>query len=86
MILIVIITIYGVTIQSCSGAWVLLIIILAIVCCTGLFLCFLHLFNSVPFENCLLCLGGRSPEAYGSRRVCVLVIPRDSCWRFLCDR
>ena len=34
----------------------------------------------------LLCLGGRSPEAYGSHRVCVLVILRDSCWRFLCDR
>ena len=64
MTLLVIITIYGVTIQSCSGAWVWLIIILVIVSCTDLSLYFftpvqqfhptclctlLHLFNSVPF-------------------------------------
>ena len=55
---------FGATIQSCSGAWVWVIIILAIISCTGLFLCFctcsaissnlslyfLHLFNSVPFN------------------------------------
>ena len=47
------------TIQSCSGAWVWLIIILVVVSCTHLFLYFLHLFNSVPFKNfwkILLCL------------------------------
>ena len=39
----------GVTIQSCSGAWMWLIIILVIISCTDLFLCFLHLFsNLVP--------------------------------------
>ena len=58
MPLMVTITLYGATIQGCSGAWVLLITILAIVSCTGLylsfytcltisFLYFLHLFNSV---------------------------------------
>ena len=45
--MLVIIAICGVTIHRCSGAWVWLIIILAIVSCTGLFLCFLHLFTSI---------------------------------------
>ena len=40
MTLLVIITIYGVTIQSCSGAWVWLIIILVVVSCTDLSLYF----------------------------------------------
>ena len=40
---------YGATLQSCSDAWVWLIIILVIISCTDLFLYFLHLFNSVPF-------------------------------------
>ena len=54
---------FGATIQSCSGAWVWLIIILVVISCTDLFLYFLnllinfiqlvpvllHLFNSVPF-------------------------------------
>ena len=40
---------YGVTLQSCSGAWVWLIITLVIVSCTDLFMYFLHLFsNLVP--------------------------------------
>ena len=34
------------TIQSCSGAWVWLIIMLVIVSCTDLFLYFLYLFSN----------------------------------------
>ena len=36
----------GVTIQSCSGAWVWLIVILVIISCTDLSLYFLHLFSN----------------------------------------
>ena len=43
--LMVITTIYGGTIQSCSGTWVWLLIIIVIINCKGLFLCLLHLFN-----------------------------------------
>ena len=38
---------YGATLQSRSGAWVWLIIILVIVSCTDLFLYFLHLFSNL---------------------------------------
>ena len=57
----VIMTIYGAAIQSCSGAWAWLIIILVIVSCTSLSLCFLHLFSnfiqlvSVLFTPVQLC-------------------------------
>ena len=61
MTLMVIITICGATIQSWSGAWVWLIIILAIVSCTGLFLCFLyqfsnfiHFYTFTPVQLCTL--------------------------------
>ena len=51
--LLVIIAICGATIQRCSGAWLWLIIILAVVSCTGLFPCFLHLFsNNYPTCFC----------------------------------
>ena len=74
MPLMVTITLYGATIQGCSGAWVLLITILAIVSCTGLylsfytcltisFLYFLHLFNSV-LSNVFLGGGAGGGENY----------------------
>ena len=50
----------GATLQSCSGAWVWLIIIHVIVSCTNFFLYFLHLLNNLvpvlftPVQLCTL--------------------------------
>ena len=48
--------------QSCSGAWVWLIIIFVVQACL---FTFLHLFNSVLFENFYVLLNCTSKRIYG---------------------